>query len=107
MEFDLNEVFADMINAVKTNVKEDWPLVRDSAADFLESKKLRLSLLAELRISGEISKKTFDSRLEDEKKILESELHAVVVITKVAAQNAANAAIDILSKAVETALKTL
>jgi hypothetical protein len=107
MEFDLNEVFADMINAVKTNVKEDWPIVRESAATFLESKKLRLGLLAELRLNGEITDKSFNNHLEDEKKILESELHAVVIITKVAAQNAANAAIDILSKAVETALKTL
>jgi hypothetical protein len=37
--------------------------------------------------------------------ILESELHAIVILTKVAAQNAANAAIDVLQSAVNAAVK--
>lgn len=44
------------------------------------------------------------SRLEDEKLIVETELHAIAVITKAIAQKAANAAMDVLEKAVKVAV---
>ena len=101
MAFDINEVVAQMLGAVKTSVKDDWKLVKDSAGSFLQSRKDRLDLLASLRLNNEISEKFFLKRLADEKKILESELHAVAIMTKAMAQRAANAAIDVLAKAVD------
>ncbi|HKZ68039.1 MAG TPA: hypothetical protein VJ111_16845 [Chitinophagaceae bacterium] len=100
MAFDINEVVAEMVGAVKATVKDDWKLVRETAGTFLQTRKDRLELLASLRLNNEISQKFFLKRLEDEKKILESELHAVAILTKATAQRAANAAIDVLSKAV-------
>lgn len=102
MAFDINEVVAEMVGAVKKTVKDDWQLVKETAGTFLQTRKDRLELLASLRLNNEISQKFFLKRLEDEKKILESELHAVSIITKAMAQRAANAAIDVLSKAVST-----
>lgn len=104
MAFDINEVVAQMLGAVKTSVKDDWKFVKESANTFLQTRKDRLELLASLRLNNEISQKFFLKRLEDEKKILESELHAVAIITKAMAQRAANAAIDVLSKAVSTVI---
>ncbi len=101
MALDMNEVVAQMLGAIKTTVKDDWKLVKDSAGSFLQSRKDRLELLASLRVNNEISKKFFLKRMEDEKKILESELHAVAILTKAMAQRAANAAIDVLGKAVD------
>src|SRR5687768_7610516 len=100
MAFDINEVIAQMLGAVKNSVKDDWKLVKETANAFLQTRKDRLELLASLRLNNEISQKFFLKRLEDEKKIMESELHAVAIITKAAAQRAANAAIDVLGKAV-------
>lgn len=100
MAFEINEVVAQMLGAVKASVKDDWKLVKETASTFLQTRKDRLELLASLRLNSEISQKFFLKRLEDEKKILESELHAVAILTKAAAQRAANAAIDVLSKAV-------
>lgn len=104
MAFDINEVVAEMAGAVKITVKDDWQLVKETAGTFLQTRKDRLELLASLRLNNEISQKFFLKRLEDEKKILESELHAVSIITKAMAQRAANAAIDVLSKAVSTVI---
>ena len=104
MAFDINEVVAEMVGAVKRTVKDDWQLVKETAGTFLQTRKDRLELLASLRLNNEISQKFFLKRLEDEKKILESELHAVSIITKAMAQRAANAAIDVLSKAVSTVI---
>ena len=105
MAFDINETLADMLGSIKTTVHDNWNLVKDTANAFLQSKKDRLELLASLRLQNEISKEFFLKRLEDEKKILESELHAVAVITKAIAQRAANAAIDVLDKAVSKAIR--
>jgi hypothetical protein len=100
MAFEINEVVAQMLGAVKASVKDDWKMVKDTAGTFLQTRKDRLELLASLRLNNEINQKFFLKRLEDEKKIFESELHAVAIITKAAAQRAANAALDVLSKAV-------
>jgi hypothetical protein len=100
MVFDINEVAAQMLGAVKSSVKDDWKLVKETASAFLQTRKDRLELLASLRLNNEISQKFFTKRLEDEKKIMESELHAVAVLTKASAQRAANAALDVLGKAV-------
>mgnify|MGYP001275636879 CR=1 FL=1 len=104
MAFDINETVAQMLAAVKTMVKDNWSIVKETANTFLHARKDRLELLASLRLSNEISQRFFLKRLEDEKKILESELHAVAIVTKAIAQKAANAALDILEKAVSKAL---
>ncbi len=61
-------------------------------------------MLASLRLDNQINDQDFKQRLKNEELILEAELHAIAIITKVTAQNAANAAIDVLNKAVSTAI---
>ena len=78
--------------------------MKDVAAEYFQSRKLRLELLVSLRVNNEISEKFFLARLEDEKEILESELHSITIISKAIAQKAANAAVDILQKAVTAAI---
>jgi len=106
MNFDINEVLADMLSAIKDIVKDNWDEVKATANQFLQRKKERLELLAELRINGELSQEKFESRLSDEKLVVEAELHAIAVISKAIAQKAANAAMDILEKAVKVAIET-
>lgn len=105
MKLEINEILANMLNAMKISVKDDWSIVKKSANTFIQSKKDRLELLAILRISGEISEDFFVKRLEDEKEILASELHSIAIVNKILAQNAANAAFKVLEDVVNTALK--
>lgn len=104
MNFDINEVLFQMAGAIKANVAENWEEVKNPTNAFLQSRKDRLALLADLLIQKEISQARFDSRMEDEKLITEAQLHAIAVISKAIAQKAANAAIDIFQKAVKVAL---
>ena len=46
MQFDINEVLAEMLGAVKKVTKENWDLLKSTANDFMQSRKLRLELLA-------------------------------------------------------------
>ena len=54
MKIEINEILANMLNAMKISAKDDWSIVKKSANTFIQSKKDRLELLAILRISGEI-----------------------------------------------------
>jgi hypothetical protein len=104
MKFDLNEVLSEMAGAVKKEVTDNWKLAKLTVNSFLQSRKDRLELLTSFRLQNAITEEFFQQRLADEKDILKSELHAIAVINKVTAQNAANAAINVLQKAVQTAL---
>lgn len=104
MAFDINEVVAQMLGSIKDTVKDNWNIVKDGANGYFQDHKSRLELFASLRLQKQISQKFFESRLADEEKILESELHSIAIITKAIAQKAANAAIDIFQSAVTKAL---
>ncbi len=107
MSFDINEVVANMVDTIKTTVADNWPLVKETANDFLQDRKSRLELLASLRLQSQISDEFFLQRLQDEKDILTSELHSIAIITKAIAQKAANAAIDVLQNAVSSFVSTI
>ena len=105
MKFDIDETLADMLKAIKVVVKDNWKNVKDNANIYLQNRRNRLELLASLRLDKEIKEEFFQKRLKDEQKILESELHSIAIMSKAIAQKAANAAFDILDKAISTALK--
>jgi hypothetical protein len=105
MILDINEVLADMLGAIKTSIKDDWKIVKKPANSFIQSKKDRLELLLSLRLNEEITDVFFEKRLADEKEILASELHSIAIVNKVAAQNAANAALNVLENIINASLK--
>ena len=96
MIFDINKVLTDMLSVIKETVNGNWDAVKSTANEFIENDKERLQLLAELRISGDLPDEWFQSRMEDEKIILEAELNALEVVSKAKAMQAVNAAFDVL-----------
>jgi hypothetical protein len=106
-QFNINDIIADMASAIKGSVSKDWNVVQPIVSQFLERRKERLVLIAELMSSGEMNAQEFNSRLDNEKLLLETELQAIAVVHKAIAQNAANAAIDVLEKAVQVAIRSI
>jgi hypothetical protein len=107
MNLNMSEVLADMLSAIKGTVGDNWNEVKGVADQFLQRRKERLEMLAELRMTGELTSDKFESRLLDEKLIAEAELNAVSVVSKAIAEKAANAAIGILQKAVSAAIAAM
>ena len=105
MKLEIDEILADMLSAIKGTVSENWKEVKGTANQFLQNKKERLELLAKLRINKDLTQEKFESYLEDEKLVLEAELHAIAIISKAIAQKATNAAIAVLNKAIKTIIK--
>lgn len=104
MNFNIEETLKEMLDVMQNVAKEHWKDVEAVSVNFLNRKKERLELLAKMRITGEINQARFESRLEDEKLILEAELNALAVLSKAITQKAVNAAIDVLTKAVTKAI---
>jgi ElaB/YqjD/DUF883 family membrane-anchored ribosome-binding protein len=100
MKFDIDETLSQMLEAMKGVAKENWKTIRGNANGFLQQRKGRLELLTSLRMANEIEEQFFVKRLKDEKKMLESELHSIAIVSKSIAQKAANAAIEVLQQAV-------
>ena len=105
MKFDIESTVKSMLVAVKNSAGEDIKQVQETAGQFFEMNKARIGKLVQYRLTGKIDQDDFESRLEDEKKMLEAQFNTITVITKVMAQNAANAAIDVLNSAVKAALQ--
>lgn len=63
-----------------------------------------MNQIAFLRLSGQLTDEELQSELEDEKDTVQAQLLALKVLNKATAQKAANAALDVLYKAVIAAL---
>lgn len=105
MPFNIDQTLTDMLDAAKASVGESWNKAKPAFSMFVESRKDRLQMLAEMRISGEINDDDLKSRLEDEKLLLDSDVHVAAIMSKAAAQNAINAVMDVLQKAIMSAIK--
>lgn len=104
MSFDINTLLSNMINAAVDELKDELGIIPDYLKKIFENEKEALQTLAEARLSGEISDEEFQNEIRREKKVLESEMLTVSIITKAAAQKAINAAMKILVDAVKIAV---
>ena len=105
MTIDIDAVTSEMLDAVKASLALAWNKLDNTATSFFEDHRDRLETLAQQRLDNEIDDDFFQKRLQDEATILASDLCAEDIITQVAAQNAANAALDVLNTTIEAALK--
>ncbi|MBS1781118.1 MAG: hypothetical protein JST70_17460 [Bacteroidetes bacterium] len=107
MAFDVDTVGQDMLVAIKGVLLDRWAASQEAIETFLEGQKKRLKLIADARIEGEIDDEFVEERLSEEKILLQSEMAAIRVISVAAAQQAANAAVGIIQKAIKTALEVI
>lgn len=104
MSFQIEAVLKEMSSAMKDAVEGDVGDIRSYAEQILQNEKESLQELAEARVSGEISGSDFDAEIEREKKVVETELLAIEIMTAAATQKAVNAAINVFVGAVKKAL---
>jgi hypothetical protein len=94
-----------MISAAKDNLSAGGEDIVKYGQSVFENEKSKIETLTTLLISGSLSQDDFNSRIDDVKMTVESQLLAEQAIAKSTAQKAINAAMDVLSSAILTALK--
>lgn len=99
MSYTINDALKETAEAARAALLSDLPQARKVIKIFLKSRKERAEALAAGLKNGDINAATLGILLTSEEKILRSELIATRILTKAAAQKAANAAIKTLEKA--------
>ncbi len=107
MTFDIKTTIGDMLDAVKSVVSGEWPKVRACVKRALDEEAAFLQSLAEARLAGELDDDTLAAQLRDEQETLEAVLAVCQLMSKKLIQDAANAAINTLNKAIGLAIKPL
>lgn len=107
MAFDFDATIKDMVLAVEDSVRKDSKEAGSVVRLFLEANRRRYEKLIDYRLTGQIDEQNFQSRIEDEKLMLEAQLNTLSIISKVKVQNAANAAFKVLDLAVKNFLKVI
>jgi len=90
-----------MKKAAVDAIKDDVQNIPDYLKQIFENEKEALKVLAEARLTGEISDKEFQNEIKREKKVLEAEILTISIMTKAVAQKAINAAMKVLMDAVK------
>lgn len=104
MSFDIESVSKQMASAISDSVKDDVGEIKQYADTIIKNEKESLKELGEARIRGQITDDVFDREIEREKKVVETELLAIQIMTQAAAQKAVNSAINVFVAAVKAAL---
>lgn len=107
MAFDIDQTLDDMASAIAGVVAGEWPKIQTCVKNALKEEKDALEKIAKARLAGEIDDEEMRSQLQDEKEALKAALLVCNVKAKVMVQNAANAAIRVLTDAIKAALKAL
>jgi len=104
MSFDIESVLRDMVSAINDSAKEDVGDIKEYAETIIKNEKESLKELGEARVLGEIPDDVFDREIKREKKVVETELLTIQIMTEAAVQKAVNAAIDVFITAVKAAI---
>ena len=105
MKFDFEETSKNMLAAAAGVLTGQWQGIRACVEQVFADEKAALEAIAAARLAGDIDDDEVASQLEDEKETLTAQLLVCQVKTKVAAQQAVNAALKVLTDAIQVALK--
>lgn len=105
MSVDWGAVLGAAVEAAEKAAKPMAPQVKSYLEQIGEMSQITFEDLARALAAGEIDKATFDAEMEDQKRVVQAEMEAIKVMTKAAAQRAANAFIASVSGAIRQAVK--
>ena len=105
MELNIEEIIGGIGDILKDSLSEDLPKIKEYSEKILNNEKSALQSIAKLRLDNAITDQELKEELNRRKIVVETEVLTGVVMSKAAAQKAANAIIDFLYKTLETALK--
>ncbi|RYY37581.1 MAG: hypothetical protein EOP46_02125 [Sphingobacteriaceae bacterium] len=101
---DFSKLFSDMLGAAKTQLAGKWPEVKDLATSSIKTLAQSLVDIQEMSASGTISKEQASLLLDLHKNTTKMVLLSVEVIGIVAAEQAINAALDIVKDTINNTI---
>jgi mannosyltransferase OCH1-like enzyme len=94
-----DEVWDEALTAAVDAAKAKAPAARDYIRRIAEARARRVELLVIAWAAGDLEEETLQAELDEERDLLRAEFLAIQVLTKKAAQDAANALFDVIESA--------
>ena len=101
MSLNFSEVFNEMFSVFKAQLIQGGNEVSAELQNILTQRKNKIEQITSMRMDGTLTEPEFESELEDEKKVLETQMLELKVIEKSSIQKAINGAIDVLTSAIK------
>ena len=98
---DFEKIISDMLKAMKGEIGEDWSKAKCYVKQILENNKEDIKEITEYYLNGELTEDEYIEELKDNMKTFENELLVLNIMKKKTIQDAVNAGIDVLIKAVK------
>jgi hypothetical protein len=99
MSIKWKDIWSEALQAAEAVVEIKAPAVKETLKSVAAARERRLKLLMTALADGALDKQAIDDELKDEQAMLEAEFLAIRVLGKKAAQDAANAVIGTITKA--------
>ncbi|MBV9961306.1 MAG: hypothetical protein JO072_03595 [Parafilimonas sp.] len=104
MALDINSILTDMLNAAKTSLGDSWKDVKDVATASFKNLAQTLAEIEQMRLAGTITSEKAILMLDMQKQAVIIAIATEEALGLVAAQNALNAALDVIKKVVNTTI---
>ena len=98
---DFNSIFNDMYNAMTAEFKDNAPKIKDQLKYILENNKAMIEKITNKLVSGKITPEQYKKLLKRNMRKIEDQMSTVNVMKKKAIQDAINAGIDVMMKAIK------
>jgi len=98
---DFNSIFSDLFNAMTAEFKDEAPKIKDQLLYILENNKSIIEKITNKLVNGKITPEQYEKLLKRNMRKIEDQMSTVNVMKKKAIQDAVNAGIDILRKAMK------
>ena len=98
---DFDSIFNDLFSAMKNEFKEDAPKIKDQLKYILENNKAMIEKITNKLVSGKITPEQYKKLLKRNMRKIEDQMSTVNVMKKKAIQDAINAGIDVMMKAIK------
>lgn len=98
---DYEKMFSDMLNAMKGKIGKKWSKAKSYVERVLENNKAAIQEITNYYLNSELTEAEFKEELEDNMLTFKNELLVLKIMSKKAIQNAVNAGIDVVMKAVK------
>ncbi len=104
MPFDLDQTVRAMVSAAVSALGKESKKVKAAAREVLEDQRQALKDIAAARLANEIDDAELEVQLGDEQLAFQAGLSMVRALGKASIQKAANAAFDVLARAIREAI---
>lgn len=98
---DFNSIFNDLFNVMTAEFKNDAPKIKDQLLYILENNKAMLKKITDKLLNGKITQEQYEKLLKRNMRKIEDQMSTVNVMKKKTIQDAVNAGIDVLMKAIK------